>query len=222
MSDPLVSPRILFRFSAPCLHRAPPLWTVKGIQLGEEHALPVLAELDDCPRFADVRVGWHETGLAFNVRVQGKRQQPWCRDSQMDASDGLHLWIDTRDTHNIHRAGRFCHRFAFLPMGAGGRRDDPVVGQLFINRAREHARPADANYLKVRAEKRVDGYVLEAWIAAGALTGYDPKDNPKLGFHYAVIDRELGNQTFSVGDEFPHEEDPSLWGTLELIVQRGT
>jgi hypothetical protein len=217
MSDPLVSPRILFRFAAPCLHRAPPLWTAKGIQLDEDYALPSLAELDGCPRFADVRVGWHETGLAVTVRVQGKKQQPWCRDSQMDASDGLHLWIDTRDTKNIHRAGRFCHRFAFLPQGSGGKKEDPTVGQLLINRAREHPKPADPNYLKVRSEKRVDGYLLECWIGAGALTGFDPRESPRLGFHYAVLDRELGNQTFAVGDEFPYEEDPSLWGTLELL-----
>ena len=33
------------------------------------------------------------------------------------------VWIDTRNTQNIHRAGRFCHRFAFLPVGAGGKPD---------------------------------------------------------------------------------------------------
>jgi hypothetical protein len=32
-----------------------------------------------------------------------------------------------------------------------------------------------------------------------------------------VIDRELGWQTFNVGPEFPFQDDPSLWGTLELV-----
>jgi hypothetical protein len=27
----------------------------------------------------------------------------------------------------------------------------------------------------------------------------------------------LGWQTFSVGNEFPFQEDPSVWGTLELV-----
>jgi hypothetical protein len=41
-------------------------------------------------------------------------------------------------------------------------------------------------------------------------------DHTRLGFNYAVIDRELGWQTFSLGQEYPIREDPSLWGTLEL------
>jgi hypothetical protein len=32
-----------------------------------------------------------------------------------------------------------------------------------------------------------------------------------------VTDRELGCQTFTVGQEFPFDEDPSLWGTLQLV-----
>src|SRR5688572_27277440 len=101
MSDRLIAPRGLFRFSAPCLYREK-LWTPRGLQLPEEHRLPDLGALDDRPDFADVRAAWSEEGLAFSVRVQGKRQAPWCRDGQMDESDGLQVWIDTRDTHNIH------------------------------------------------------------------------------------------------------------------------
>jgi len=32
-----------------------------------------------------------------------------------------------------------------------------------------------------------------------------------------VIDRELGWQTCTMGPEFPFDEDPSLWGSLELV-----
>ena len=38
-----------------------------------------------------------------------------------------------------------------------------------------------------------------------------------LGFTYFVFDRELGQQYFSMGSEFPFASDPSLWGTLELV-----
>ena len=72
--------------------------------------------------------------------------------------------------------------------------------------------------LRVRSTKQPDGYTLEAMIPAEALTGFDPTDHPRLGFTYAVVDRELGWQTFTVGPEFPFVEDPSLWGTLELAT----
>jgi len=68
----------------------------------------------------------------------------------------------------------------------------------------------------VKSKIRKDGYVLTAFIAAGSLYGFEPAEHPRLGFTYALLDRELGLQTFSVGMEFPYEENPSTWGTLEL------
>jgi len=88
---------------------------------------------------------------------------------------------------------------------------------LAINRARESPKPVSSTALKVRREKRIDGYLLQAHIPAEALTGFDPTEHPKLGFMYAVIDRELGWQTLNLGPEFPITEDPSLWSTLELV-----
>jgi hypothetical protein len=69
----------------------------------------------------------------------------------------------------------------------------------------------------VASQKRSDGYTLAAYIPAAALTGYKPADQPRLGFTYALFDRERGEQTFSIGSEFPFGSDPSLWGTLELV-----
>ena len=162
-----------------------------------------------------MRAAWNEAGLTFGVRVVGKRQTPWCRENRIDESDGLHIWLDTRDTHNIHRAGRFCHYFVFLPDG-GGRGDEPIAAQLLINRARENARPVPPNMLRVRSRKLADGYQLEAHIPAAALTGFDPAEHPRLGFMAAVTDRELGLRTFACPPEFPFRDDPSVWATLEL------
>ncbi len=216
MSESLLAPTFLFRFSVPC-RRADPLWTPKGISLDERYMLPNFGELEDRPLFADVRAAWNDSGLAFAVRVSGKKQSVWCRASRVEDSDGLHVWIDTRDTHTIHRASRFCHRFVFLPSGAGPGNSQPVAKLLTINRARENPKPIDERLLKVRSEKRVNGYILQTHIPAEVLTGFDPAEHGRLGFTYAVTDRELGCQSFTVGPEFPFEEDPSLWGTLELV-----
>lgn len=216
MPDQLLPPRFLFRFAAPCRY-VKAAWEAKGVQLPEECVLPSFAGLDDAPDSGEVRVGWNEAGLIFNARVSGKKQLPWCRDNQMDESDGLHLWIDTRDTHNVHRASRFCHRFVFLPAGGGPRRDQPCVGQLAIHLAREQAKPARTDQVQIRAERRVDGYVIEAFIEAAGLTGFDPSEHPRLGFTFAILDRERGEQTFGPGSEFRYQEDPSVWGTLELV-----
>ena len=217
MSDTLISPAFLFRFRVPCQYSAAG-WRAAGVELDESYAIPTFyAELDDGPRFADLRIGWNEKGLLVSLRTAGKKQSPWCRESRIEDSDGLWLFVGTRDTQNIHRASRFCHRFVFLPQGAGQLLSDPVARLVEIPRAREHPKPAPRGGLQVRSEKRIDGYVLQAFVSAEALTGFDPAENLQLGFSYAVSDREKGWQSFTVGPaEYPFISDPSLWGTLQL------
>jgi hypothetical protein len=218
MSQTLLPTRFLFRFSAPCRYREP-LWNNKELKLDETYRLVCLAELESethAASWADVRVAWSEAGLAFCVLVRGKTQPAWCRATRSHDSDGLQLWIDTRDVHNVHRASRFCHRFVFLPSGGGRQLDEPVCETIPINRDRELPQPMGEGMLKARSRLQKDGYLLEAFIPAEALTGFDPAEHPRLGFTYAVFDRERGVQTFGVGSPMPYQEDPSLWATLEL------
>ena len=216
----LLAPRFLFQFAVP-VERHDPIWSKQGVVLDEAKRLPDLAQLDretpsSEPHFADVRMAWADQGLAFSVTLKGKRQPLWCRESRLDESDGLQVWIDTRATHNIHRASKFCSRFVFLPAGAGRGDAQPVADQLLINRARENARPVRPRELQVLAKVAKDGYRLDAFVPAVAMTGYDPAQHPRLGFQYAVLDRELGLQTFANGATFPYDEDPSCWATVEL------
>lgn len=215
MSETLLAPTFLFRFSTACRHRKK-LWSERTIKLVDKYIVPSFGELEGKTQFADLRAAWNKEGLLFVLTVSGKKQSPWCRPTRMEDSDGLQVWIDTRDTHNVHRANRFCHRFQFLPFGGGHRLDEPIAALFPINRAKESPKPVEAELFKIRSKKLPDGYALEAMIPAEALTGFDPTDHPRIGFSYAVVDRELGWQTFSLGAEFPFIEDPSLWGTLEL------
>ncbi len=215
MSERLVAPTFLFRFAAPCLY-APDIWSTKGAALTPKHVLPCFGELEGKKIHTEVRAGWSEAGLAFIFQIKGKTQAPWCRDSRIDDSDGVQIWIDTRNTQNIHRAGRFCHRLALLPLGSGRKLDEPLIALLAINRAKESPREIDPRQLQIRCERKHDGYILQAFLPAATLTGFNPAEQPAIGFTYAVIDRELGTQTFTVGPEFPFAEDPSLWGTLNL------
>jgi hypothetical protein len=219
MANPLLPTRFLYRFSTPCRY-CDPLWTEKGAKLDESYRLLGLSELEERMVWAEVRAAWSEAGLAFVIIVQGKTQSPWCRAGRIEDSDGLQLWIDTRDVHNVHRATRFCHRFIFLPGGAGARLDQAVGEVLPINRAREMPQPVSEGLLQAICQRRKDGYRLDVFLPATALTGFDPVEHPAIGFNYAVLDRELGEQTFGVGSPLPYQEDPSLWATLELAAKR--
>jgi len=217
--DPsLLPPRQLFRFSFDLRSRQP-LWTAQGADLDESYALLPLAGLDGEQPFGDVRMAWGPVGLAWRANVTGKKQPAWCRESRLDESDGLQVWIDTRGTFNVHRATRFCHRFVYLPAGGGRGNAEPIADQLLIDRARENARPVRPRELAVKSKIAKDGYTLWGFASAEALGGYDPEQAPRLGFTYALFDRELGLQTFSTGPSFPYEDDPSCWAELRLVSE---
>jgi len=216
MSETLLPKRFLFRFSIPCRHREK-LWGPRGCELDAAYRLAGFAALENRKEPAELRAAWNASGLGFTLIVEGKKQAPWCRDSRMEDSDSLQLWIDTRNVHNVHRAGRFCHRFVSMPTGAGRNLDQPVAELLPIHRAKEHPKPIPERLLRVASRVSRTGYALDIFLPAESLTGYDPAEHPRLGFFYAVSDRELGEQTLGVGSPMPYQDDPSLWATLELV-----
>src|SRR5262249_7394596 len=147
----------------------------------------------------------------------GRAQGPAGDPSRPRHSAGVSLWIDTRDARTSHRAGRHCHQFHFLPAGGGPEHDEPTFVQAKIHRASQDAPLAPANAVPFRGVPRAGGYRLEAFLHAPVLNGFDPEQNPRMGFFYAVRDAELGEQTLDVGSDFPYAEDPSLWSVLELV-----
>lgn len=211
----LIDPSFLFRFEVTVRKNACK-WTDKGLKLPTTCRLPSFGALGDRPVFADVRMAWCEAGIGVHLVVNGKRQLPWCRESRLDDSDGFHLWIDTRCSPGIHRATQYCHRFLWMPAGGGSKREKPIVSWIPINRARSQPKTVSPDALRIAAYPRHDGYELSGFIPAVALTGFDPREQPRVGLYYAVIDRELGWQTLALGPEYPVTEDPSLWGDAVL------
>ena len=95
--------------------------------------------------------------------------------------------------------------------------DQPLVVQTKINRALADAPLCAEGDVPFKVKTSARGYLLEAFLPAAVLHGYDPEQNRRLGLYYAVHDNELGEQVLSVGAEFPYWEDPSLWSVLELM-----
>jgi hypothetical protein len=214
---PIIPHRFLFRIAHPCLYLADmPGEGDELLDLPEEHVLDNFAAMDGENNFADVRVAWNERGIGLQVEVRGKEKLPEGNESQPRASDGVTLWIDTRDARTSHRASRYCHQFHFLPRAGGTEHNEPVFVQTKINRALQDAPLCSSNAVEFHCEHRRSGYRLEAFLPTAVLNGFDPEQNPRLGIYYAVRDAELGEQTLSVPAEFPFAEDPSLWGVLEL------
>jgi hypothetical protein len=213
----LLPHRFLFRYALPVRYdRKLPKSGKKLLGLSADFTLADFAELDQAPSFGQLRLAWNEQGLAISVEVEGKKRLPQCDSRSPETSDGLRLFFDTRNTQNIHRASRYCQQFYLLPAGGGPDESDPACVPVPIMRAREEAPRVDPAEIRLAADVSKTGYLLEAWLPASVLFGYDPESQPQLGFYYALHDAELGEQHLTVGPDFPFAVDPSLWSTLEL------
>jgi len=219
----LIPHRFLFRVAHPCRYMAgiPDEAGDRLLDLPESCRIDNFAGMDERSNFADVRLGWNETGIGLQVEVRGKEQSAQGDASRPRTSDGVTLWIDSRDARASHRASRYCHQFHFLPTGGGPDNDEPAFVQAKINRALQDAPLSPASAVPFQAASTRGGYIVEAFLSATVLNGFDPEQNPRLGFYYAVHDGELGEQVLSVGAEFPYLEDPSLWSVLELNKEKG-
>jgi hypothetical protein len=218
---PVVPHRFLFRFTIPVPRvERRSADSRPFLDLEEAAPFPDFGALDGVAPFAQIRAGWNEGGIGFRVAVAGKKMPVAEVPDEPRESDGFQLWLDTRNTQTIHRASRFCHHFAFLPTGPsrgeGRKAGTAAAHQLSIALAKEDAPFNRAGLLRAASQTTADGYVLDVWIPAESLVGYDPDANPLLGFYYVVRDAELGEQFLAVGRDFPFDHDPSLWSTLEL------
>jgi hypothetical protein len=216
---PLIPHRFLIRVAHPCryIKDMPRTDDDRLLELPESCRIDNLAAMDDKRNFADLRLAWNELGLGVQVEVRGKEKPAQGDAARPRGSDGMTLWLDMRDARASHRGSRYCHQFHLLAAGGGPDHDEPAFAQTKINRALEDAPFAPAHSIVPRLKSKAGGYILEAFLPAAALNGYDPEQHSRLGFYYAIRDDELGEQTLSVGPEFPFWEDPSLWSVLELV-----
>ena len=213
---PTLDPSMLIRLRLQA-HRVERRFDSRPEALSDEAILPCLSnELAGHPKFAQVRLAVGTNALFFQCDVQGKKQLPWCRDSRLEDSDGLHVWIDTRNTRDVQRATKYCSRIGFLPMGSGPKADLPHVGWAPINRAKDNPPQPPWNLMSIRSRIADGRYRIVAAVHFDALHGLDSKDFPVVAFYFAVIDRELGWQSLSVPPDGAVAENPSLWAQLIL------
>jgi len=214
---PVLPARFLFRIAHRCRYiRAIPQKDNDLLDLPQECRISNWADMEGLKNFADVRLAWNELGLGIQVEVRGKEHEVTGHQSKLKASDGITLWIDTRDSRSTHRASRYCHQFHFLPMGGGNDGTEGYFAQANIHRALQDAPHCPPHLVMFHVKLARGGYLLEAFLPATALHGFDFEQSGRLGIYYVVRDNELGDQTLSVSSDFPYWEDPSLWSVLEL------
>ncbi len=219
MTKALLPQAFWFRIAASCprLEEIPrPDDRQRLLDLPDSCALPDWGELEGRTSWAEIRLAWNPRGLGIAVRAEGLSDLQLAPDRPEGFAD-IHFWVDTRDTRDISRASRFCHRFtASLRLRMPGRKLDVEVVQRPIARAVADAPLSRPGLIASRAELSRAGWSVEVFLPAQALNGFDPETNRRLGFAYQVSDHAREDQFLGVGRDFPIGENPSLWATLEL------
>ncbi len=186
------------------------------LDLPSSCALPDGARLEGLTSWAEVRIAWNALGLGIAVIAAGVSDMQLVPDRPEGFAD-VQFWVNTRDTRNVSRATRFCHRFsAPIRIRGTGRKLEVEVVQRPIARAVADAPMSKPGLIQSRGELTRSGWMLEVFLPAQALSGFDPETNRRLGFAYQVSDHVRSDQFLGVGRDFPIGENPSLWSTLEL------
>lgn len=185
----------------------------EGLQsLSEKYALPDTSEFTDELPWANVRLGWHSKGIAVEVesRLPVKETFPLTELK----GDRVELFFDTRNRKDHGFVSRFCHHFVFLPLPF----EEKKAAEITRLRLGEEHPLADPESLLCETKHTTKGYKMKMFIPSEALYGYDTASFDLLGFTYRIASAGGALQHFSViTREFPVEQRPSLWSTLNLI-----
>jgi hypothetical protein len=219
VAKPLLPQAFWFRFAAPCtrVDGIPRSNTSSGLLgLPASCALPDLKPLDGGASWAEIRLGWNPEGLGITAIADGVTPQQLA-EHRPEGFAAAQFWVDTRDTRNVSRATKFCHRFVVRidRTGKQGRLEAQVASRP-IARAVADAPLGRSDDIPVRVELSRTSWVLELFLSSQVLNGFDPDTNRRLGFAYHIADFVRDDQFLGIGREFPVGENPSLWSTIEL------
>jgi len=183
-----------------------------------KHAQTVGLERSPIPT-PNVYVGWRDEGIylafeMFDNDIQGASAKGWWW-----TRDHVEFWFSTQpvpanqDFYDAHS-----HQFFFVPIdfpgpdGVAG-----VVGQWHRSgdALSDHLIPHPA--IKDAVRILPDRYVVEMFIPAKALNGFDPKTQPTLAFNIHAKNFQHATDYFwSAPKEVMTQLRPNTWGSLYL------
>jgi hypothetical protein len=193
-------------------------WPTASAVQGVRHSATVGLERSTLP-LPRVMIGWRDEGMylgfeVFDSDIHGAPANGWWW-----TRDFIEFWISTRPTSEDQNAFDVnSHQFYFVPNAWPG--SDGLLGTVG-----QWHRPGDAltdsltPHPDVRSAVRVlpDRYVVEMFIPAKALHGFDPRHEPAMAFNMHVRNFEHATDYFwSAPKEMMTQLRPSTWGQIAL------
>jgi agarase len=164
----------------------------------------------------NVFIGWTEKGLYLGMEVFDDHRQAVDPGGAWWTRDQIELWISTRPVaSNQTSYDANCHQFFFVP--TGGPQNSGQLGQWHRDgdALKDNLIPAPGVKQSVKLEK--DRYILEAFIPAKDLHGYDPLHQPALAFNLHIRNFSDACDFFWSAPKCTQTQfRPNTWGTLYL------
>ena len=166
----------------------------------------------------NIYMGWRDEGLYMAAEVFDSYIETVPADGRWWTRDNIEFWLSTRPVPSDKQVyNAYCHQFFFVP------EFDVATGQLGV--VGQWHRPGDAiadnlipQPLIQQSTRLLPGrYVVEMFIPAAALHGWDPHNHPQMAFNLHVRNFHASTDYFwSAPKELTTQVRPDTWGTLVL------
>lgn len=167
----------------------------------------------------NVYLGWKGEGMYVALEVFDRDLATVPADGWWWSRDSVEFWISTKPiARDMGRFNADCHHFFFVPVdfparnGVGG-----VVGRWHSpgDGLAGHQVPHPTAKHSIRVLP--DRYVVEIFLPAAALNGFDPRQQPRMGFNVHVRDHQEALEYFwSAPKQVITQARPNTWGVAVL------
>jgi hypothetical protein len=171
----------------------------------------------------NIYLGWTHDGLYLGCEVFDDERTVAPAEGWWWTRDNIEFWIATRSvTSDQNNYDPYCHQFFVVPTG-GDNQGSSVVGQWHRDgdTLKDNLIP-DAEIKQV-TRLLPDRYIVEMFIPAKALNGFDPVHHPELSFNIHVRDfKKAADFFWSAPKSQQTQLRPSTWGSLVLLAPKGS
>jgi hypothetical protein len=210
--------RVPYLSSTPTINGELTDWPNSARLAGVRHSKTLGLERSRVP-LPNFFLGWREEGLylaleVFDDDIQGADPKGWWW-----TRDAAEWWIASRvpgSEQNYYDG--YCHQFFFVPAEFPRDGVSGTVGRW--HRAGDNLTDHLIPHPEIRQATRVlpGRYVVEMLIPAAAISGWDPKNHPRMAFNLHVRNWQHAIDYFwSAPKEIQTQLRPNTWGTLYLM-----
>ena len=166
----------------------------------------------------NVLVGWRDEGLYVGLEVFDSDPVAAPITERWWNRDAIELWVSTRPAEpGQSDYNSYSHQFMYVPSDPSANGIAGAAGQW--HRSGDALKDNLLPHPQIRHNCRIlsDRYVVEMFIPASALNGFDPANQPELAFNVHIRNYQHAAAYFwSAPKEAKTQLRPDTWGILKL------